>query len=247
MKKQHRMILTALLSGSLLIAACSPSSKTATPDANLVITQAAMTVAAQFNSIRGAHAQADQPTFSQPIRLPHQLQPPPPRQSPKQLLPPRPRIPPHRMPHPPANDAASFVADVSIPDGTVIAPGGSFVKTWRIKNNGVTTWNTSYSILFIDGEKMGSPDSVAMPKEVKPGETVDISVKLTAPAKTGSYQAFYRLRNAGGQFFHLDQSGDLWLKITVGTPSDAATATPSSTETAGPKWATATAAPTSAD
>ncbi len=64
MKKQHRMILTALLSGSLLIAACSPSSKTATPDANLVITQAAMTVAAQFDSIRGAHAQANQPTFA---------------------------------------------------------------------------------------------------------------------------------------------------------------------------------------
>ena len=246
MKKQHRMILTALLSGSLLIAACSPSSKTATPDANLVITQAAMTVAAQLTQSAALTPKPTNPplptdTSAAPAATPTTPPIPQATAAPAATNTTAPDAPSA------ANDAASFVTDVSIPDGTVIAPGGSFVKTWRIKNNGVTTWNTSYSILFIDGEKMGSPDSVAMPKEVKPGETVDISVKLTAPAKTGSYQAFYRLRNAGGQFFHLDQSGDLWLKITVGTPSDAATATPSSTETAGPESATATAAPTSAD
>jgi hypothetical protein len=76
---------------------------------------------------------------------------------------------------------------------------------------------------------MDAPDSIPMPTEVRPGETVDLSVKLTAPTKSGSYQSFFRLRNASGQFFRLDGTGDLWLKIVVG--SETATPTPAGTTT----------------
>jgi hypothetical protein len=121
------------------------------------------------------------------------------------------------------------VEDVTIPDGTGAAPGITFDKVWRIKNTGKTTWTPAYSLVYVDGERMGAPESIPMPKDVRPGETVDISVKLTAPEKTGSHQTFFRLRNAAGQYFRLDGSGDLWVKISVGGASP----TPNLTATAG--------------
>ena len=45
---------------------------------------------------------------------------------------------------PPVNEACVdkpvFVADVTIPDNTVIAPGTTFTKTWRVRNDGNCTW-----------------------------------------------------------------------------------------------------------
>src|SRR5512142_2240252 len=38
-------------------------------------------------------------------------------------------------------NAASFVKDVSIADGTVIGQGQNFTKTWRIQNVGTCRWN----------------------------------------------------------------------------------------------------------
>jgi hypothetical protein len=37
-------------------------------------------------------------------------------------------------------DKADYVADITIPDGTNLAPGETFVKTWRIVNSGTSTW-----------------------------------------------------------------------------------------------------------
>src|SRR5512138_2778546 len=37
-------------------------------------------------------------------------------------------------------DAMQFVADVTIPDGTVMTPNQAFTKTWRVKNVGTCAW-----------------------------------------------------------------------------------------------------------
>ena len=80
-----------------------------------------------------------------------------------------------------AVDAAQFVADVTIPDGTTFAPGSPMVKTWRLKNIGSTTWSTSYAIVFYSGTSMGAPSVVNLPTSVAPGATVDVTVNFTAP------------------------------------------------------------------
>ena len=51
---------------------------------------------------------------------------------------------------------AAFVSDVTIPDGTVMAPGQSFTKTWKLKNIGTTSWS-NYNLKFFDGEQMDAP------------------------------------------------------------------------------------------
>ena len=54
-------------------------------------------------------------------------------------------------------------------------------KTWRIRNNGTTTWNTNYKLFFSSGSQMSGPSWVAMPYNVAPGQTVDLSVILSLP------------------------------------------------------------------
>ena len=52
------------------------------------------------------------------------------------------------------SNGMQFIADVTIPDGTVIAPNEHFIKTWRIRNSGTCAWN-GYHVVFADGEPMG--------------------------------------------------------------------------------------------
>jgi hypothetical protein len=118
-------------------------------------------------------------------------------------------------------DAAAFVRDVSIPDGTTIDPGGEFVKTWRLKNAGTCSWTPAYALMFWNGDRLQGPASVAVPGNVNPGQTIDLSVSLSAPAGNGDYQGFWKLRNAGGTPFGIGAQGQgaFWVKIRVSGPS----------------------------
>lgn len=102
---------------------------------------------------------------------------------------------------PVVRECASFVADVTIPDGTFIAPGVTFTKTWRIRNNGTTTWTTNYKLVFVSGTQMASQTAVNLPYNVMPGQTVDISVQMTVPSAAGSYKSEWMLMNESGAHF----------------------------------------------
>jgi pimeloyl-ACP methyl ester carboxylesterase len=112
---------------------------------------------------------------------------------------------------PPSTDNAIFVSDITVPDGTVLSPGQSFNKIWRLRNSGTSTWGSGYELVFVGGNQMGAPNSVSLPYSVAPGEEVDISVNMTAPSTGGNYRGDWKMRNAQGVYF-----GDLvWVKITV--------------------------------
>ena len=98
-------------------------------------------------------------------------------------------------------DRASYVADVTVEDGTVIQAGERFVKTWRVRNTGTTTWNEQYSLAYFADDRMGGPDLVALNRQVRPGEIVDVSVPLIAPQAAGRHRSTWKLKNANGQFF----------------------------------------------
>jgi len=134
----------------------------------------------------------------------------------------------------PSGDRAIFVADVTIPDGTVIAPGAAFTKTWRIQNAGTSTWTTSYSLAFASGEQMGATTPVTIQQSVAPGAQIDISVNMLAPVNAGSYQGYWKMKNASGSFFNDSVyvlitvgSGGVTPTVTAGTP--VGTQTPTST------------------
>lgn len=98
-------------------------------------------------------------------------------------------------------DNADFVTDVTIPDGTVLDPNESFTKTWRLKNAGTCSWTSSYAVVFSSGDSMSGPATQALTGNVNPGQTMDISVDLKAPATSGDYTGYWKLRNAAGTTF----------------------------------------------
>jgi hypothetical protein len=98
-------------------------------------------------------------------------------------------------------DEAAFIDDITYPDGSVIPLGSTFTKIWRIRNIGTCTWNTSYDLVFVSGERFGAPHAVALPGTVSPGQSVDLSVNLTSPSDRGNYIGYWKLRNASGVLF----------------------------------------------
>jgi len=116
---------------------------------------------------------------------------------------------------------ATFVADVTVPDGTLFSPGTGFIKTWRLKNSGSCTWTTSYRLTFYNGEQMGAPTSINLPKNVSAGLTVDLTINMTAPSTAGSYRGYWILSNASGALFGIgaDASKPIWVDVNVSGPS----------------------------
>lgn len=95
---------------------------------------------------------------------------------------------------------ARFVADVTIPDGTVIAPGGQFVKTWAVQNNGTCAWDAGYNLIFVGGEQFGAGSPQAIPP-AQPGQTVNISVGMAAPFTPGQRSSVWQIRASNGALF----------------------------------------------
>ena len=114
-------------------------------------------------------------------------------------------------------DWAQFIADVTVPDGTNFTPGTAFKKTWRLKNIGACTWTTGYSLVFDSGERFGAPASVNLPITVAPGQTVDLSVDMTAPSTAGHYIGYWKLKNASGAIFGIGYTANksFWVEINV--------------------------------
>jgi hypothetical protein len=118
-------------------------------------------------------------------------------------------------------DIAQFIADVTYTDGTLVTPGQAFTKTWRIKNVGTCSWTPSYAVVFSSGNSMNGPATQALGGNVNPGQTVDISVNLTAPTTPGEVTSYWKLRNAAGVLFT-----QFYVKVVVQSPPTATNTLP---------------------
>jgi len=108
---------------------------------------------------------------------------------------------------------ASFVTDVTVPDGTQIQLNQAFSKTWRLKNAGTCTWTSGYSLLFDSGDQMGGPASQTLTNgTVAPGQNLDITVNLVAPGSAGTYRGNWKIKEPGGALFGLS-NGPFWVEI----------------------------------
>ncbi|MGH3829821.1 MAG: NBR1-Ig-like domain-containing protein [Pseudonocardiaceae bacterium] len=102
-----------------------------------------------------------------------------------------------------AGDKTAFVADTTMPDGSTVQVGESFVKTWDIRNTGTVTWKGRYlqRIGATGGFGIcGSLTRVPIPL-TRPGEDVQISVTLVAPSLPGSCRTDWKMVDATGRYF----------------------------------------------
>jgi len=179
----YRM-LTLLAALALLLSACGEATPVEpTPDAAAIATSAVQTAEARFTQqalVDLATRVATSPTSTP---LPEQSQP---------TATPEAGVTPSYE-YTPGCVFVTFVADLTIPDGMIIAPSTTFTKTWRIKNTGSCKWDPSFALVFFSGDRMSEQNSFPLPRTVYPGQEVDVSVVLTAPATDGTYTSQWRL------------------------------------------------------
>jgi hypothetical protein len=199
--KKHIYLLAGMALVAAILACNLPSNQPTQPEPGAVMTAAALTVQAELSQVTATPiAPAATATFT-PIPL---------------ATLPSPTLPSSATAT--SNcDNAQFVVDVTYPDGATVAAGDNFTKTWRLKNIGACSWTPSYALVFISGNDMGGPAVQALTGNVNPGQTVDLSVALTAPSSNGTYTGNWGLRNASGVIF-----AHFYVQIKVGSGSGGA-------------------------
>ncbi|MBE9523825.1 MAG: hypothetical protein IMY76_01920 [Chloroflexi bacterium] len=115
---------------------------------------------------------------------------------------------------------AEYISSITAGNGTTIAPGAQFTKIWRIKNAGNCVWSTGFNLVLAKGDPLDKTESIAIPENILPGETVDIEGDFTAPETLGNYSSSWFIHDSYGNWFGFgeDQSGYIPLKINVAEP-----------------------------
>jgi len=217
-KKIFPISILATLVFGLILSACASTAVTPTaPDQDAIYTAAAQTLAFDMTMNAGntAVARLTEMAFSPSPAPPSATFTPEPSATPE---------PPSPTPPPPSPtitstrcDWAEFVGDVSVRDNEGFPPGVEFTKTWRLRNIGSCTWTSEYYLVFGGGDGIGGNPLNPLPGIVRPGETVDLSIDLRAPATPGSYRGNWLLRNPDGVAFGIGPNAQdtFWVQIQV--------------------------------
>lgn len=186
--KKIMLVLTSAFIAVTILSACGAAAPTEDP--SLQITQIAGTIQAGLTQ-----AAALTPSATATLAATATATIAPPTETPS-----GPTNTPTLTPYPTSDPSQTlnnshFVADVTVPDGSDFAKNEPFVKTWRFKNTGKTTWSIFYSLKYVEGPLMGANGllTINLPHEVKPGETVDISMNFISPGELGTYTSYWKL------------------------------------------------------
>lgn len=212
--KTKQVFIALLISLTLTLGACGPSAS----NNSIIATSVAKTVQAQ-----NTQAAVFTPTFPPVIDIPTLLSSPTPGVT---------KAPP-TAPGPSSDIkpcySANFVSDVTIPDGTIVNPGQTIWKTWRVLNSGSCTWDSSYKFVFNDGDLLGGGYVYPFPGAAAPGQTVDIPIELFAPTDAGTYSGTWLIEAPDKTLIGVGQYNQpLVVKVVVvnGTPENKKTASP---------------------
>ena len=103
-----------------------------------------------------------------------------------------------------------FISDVTIPDGTVEAPGITLDKQWLVQNSGDCNWNASYRLRLISGNALGASTEQAL-YPARAGTQATLRILFTAPQEAGEYISEWQVSDANGIAF----GESFFIKIEV--------------------------------
>lgn len=109
-----------------------------------------------------------------------------------------------------------FVSNISVKDGSQLNPGQKFVKIWKMRNEGSSSWPENCRLSFVGGDKLSSTDATVVPP-LLPGEDLEIAVEMVAPTKPGRYVSYWRLTQPDGTRF----GQRIWVDIIVSEETQA--------------------------
>lgn len=123
---------------------------------------------------------------------------------------------------------SAILAGETYPDGTIVLPGTTFTKMWRIQNSGTCTWDTTWQLVFTGGDRLDSSLIYNLPLPAGPGQSIEIPIILKSPDGSGPHTGEWMLKSPWGKTFGIGQySVPLTASIVVGsgTPENRKTST----------------------
>jgi hypothetical protein len=118
------------------------------------------------------------------------------------------------------NDGASFIEDLTIPDGSQVLPGAALDKRWSVSNSGSCDWGPDYRLVQVGTSDIQGPAEVAL-YPAQAGSTAVWQVALVAPAAPGEYLGRWQARAPDGTLF----GDEVFVLILVAAPEPTATPT----------------------
>ncbi len=110
----------------------------------------------------------------------------------------------------PCVDGLTYLSDLTVPDGTEVAPKARIDKRWEVQNSGTCNWTGKYRLKLIDGEAMGVQPLQTL-AQLKAGDKGMIRIMFTAPTDPGMYRSAWQAYNPDGVPF-----GDpVYIQIVV--------------------------------
>ncbi len=230
-KITRKAAVFTFLIGALILSACGGAGEDATPttDPNIIFTQAAITVQAQLTEMSALTPSATSTTGITPTVFTPTASTPFPTFAPLASATAGPP-PGSSGGAAPSGNKCEYVSQ-TYEDGTSFNANQTFDMGWTLKNSGTTTWTTGYSYRKYSGDDLSDKGFYPMPKQVLPGESILVTVDMTAPSKSGKYLENWVLSTNEDKNFC-----SFYVEIRVG-----GTETPGPTKTAEPGSSTATA------
>jgi hypothetical protein len=116
--------------------------------------------------------------------------------------------------------AKASLESETVVDGKIFKPGEQFTKTWTIKNISTCVWDTTYKIVFWDGDILGGGYVYQLPQVTGPGQTIPISLVLTTPTTPGTYRSEWKLQTPDNINFGVGlYQAAFWTEIVVANPN----------------------------
>ena len=110
-------------------------------------------------------------------------------------------------PTPDCDNGLQYVADLTVPDGALIARGSTIDKRWQVKNTGTCNWDERYKLELLAGTELGLPKDQSL-APARAGVEIVIRLMLTAPFTPGVYtsawQAFDPLGSPFGDVIYIE-------------------------------------------
>jgi len=110
----------------------------------------------------------------------------------------------------PCSNGLTFVADATIPDGTIFSPGASIDKQWLVTNSGTCDWDVRYRLKFVGGNPLGAPTEQAL-YPARAGTQATLRILFTAQVELGTYQTTWQAFDPDGNVF----GDDVFMQIVV--------------------------------
>jgi hypothetical protein len=148
--------------------------------------------ACAVSNVRTAPDSNQNPTFIPPTLAPTPLPPTPTPTNPPSLE--------TTSAPPKCTDVLTYIADITVPDGTIVAPESSIDKRWQVQNSGTCNWGDGYKIKLLRGDPMGVPKEQALVPS-RSNTQAEIRILFTAPKNPQKYSGVWQAYNPDDEPF----------------------------------------------